>query len=1437
MALKRVITLLLFAFIAIILLIPATDAQAAAPDITTASQLPMGLFATSYATAITATGGVAPYTWSMTAGSLPPGMVFTGGISPSALIEGTPFAIGLYNFDVTVTGSNLESSTKSFTLNITDLQITNLNLVVGYEGYSYYSTMSAAGGTAPYTWSVVEGYLPDGLGLDINTGEISGTPLETGNWTFIIQVEDSAGINFSRIYIVLIANLSFTTPAVLPDATPGVYYEQNIETMGGTAPYSYFFMTGSLPPGISFNGVASSALINGTPTGPAGAYDFTVRVEDFSGLMQYREFVINIQDGGLEITTPSIPTINEGGPYSHTLTAVGGMPPYTWAIVNGNYLPSGLTLNPSTGEISGTAISGVSDWMYVEVIQVTDSLSNTATRGYEIKVKGLEIVPQKLQSAIKNVPYLGQLQGLGGTEPYSWAISSGALPSGLTLNSSTGEIAGTPLVTGKFTFNVTATDSAGVVGSMQYTLNVYVDLVFTSAEVLDAIYGEAYSFTVETSDEGVNHAWSIESGSLPPGLSLNPYTGEINGTPSAYGTYSFTLKAQTSYGTEFSSPYEITVGDVVITTPYPLAVGLYGASYAEAIKGTGGTAPYTWTHVGGTMPSGMEFIGGINSFGFVNSNVVEGYGIYSFKIEMRDSNGKTATKWFALRVQDIYIPTNSLSAGAIGSEYRQLMEASGGNVIYSWSIEEGSLPDGLSIHPVTGMISGVPTTFGEWFFVVRVMDSDGNRYEKLFSIEISSFGYETGESLPDATNGNYYEQEIKATGGTAPYSYSIIGGALPTGLNLINFVNPALINGIPSGTPGTYNITVRVQDSSGLALSRDFRIDLQGTGLKVTTTSLPDVTLGISYSQSITAADGTPPYSFSVSSGELPSGMSINPATGVLSGIPVALGSDSFTVKVEDSLSATAMRSYDINPEPVRITTISVPSPYYNTAYSHTLTAEGTAPFTWSVSGSLPPGLYLTPSIGHLNGTPLFTGEREFILTVVDANGTADSKVFKVEVDGVYIVAFELSDAESGAAYYETLIPNGNAPYIFTWSIVGGNIPTGLSLNSSTGEISGTPTVNGSYSFTVKLIDSRGSEYYRSYTIYVGDLVIKDANLYLGSYSEAYSHTFTGAGGTAPYTWSVTAGTIPTGLTLDSLTGQLSGTPSGIGEYRFTIQLQDSLVNITSREFRIMITDLNFSNFSPLPAGAINMPYWTLLEAVGGSSIYHWLDLGGLPPGLSIHPYTGTISGIPTSPGTYIFSVAVEDEGGDQFIAISAGFSITISDFQIVTGATLPAAINGAYYSEQIQVSGGSAPYSMSLVAGALPSGLVFQSGTPSGLINGTPVGSPGTYSFTLQFQDSLGLTMQREFILELLDNHFIDGVVFGEWNERLVGAEVKIKHTGGTVLSTTTNGSGYFSVVVPLTGVYKVKAKMTGHSFDVFYFDSNDLSESRIIKCKKGKH
>ena len=434
------------------------------------------------------------------------------------------------------------------------------------------------------------------------------------------------------------------------------------------------------------------------------------------------------------------------------------------------------------------------------------------------------------------------------------------------------------------------------------------------------------------------------------------------------------------------------------------------------------------------------------------------------------------------------ITTTTLPSATPNASYSATLQATGGVGTLTWGLASGTLPAGLSLS-ASGAITGTPTVSGSSTFTVQVTDSSSAATggpaaaQAALSLTVVTAVSIVTTTLPVGSQGAAYVDGLVATGGTAPYTWSVTTGSLPTGLSLV----PG--SGVISGTPtaqGTFTFTVSVRDScpTPQTQTRSLSIAIGAAGpLTITTTALTNATPNATYSSTLAASGGVSPLTWSMAAGSLPPGLSLS-NSGVISGDPTVSGIFTFTVQVTDStpvasggpvqaqkpLSLTVVTVVDI-------VTTSLPAGYQTIVYSEALAASGgTAPYTWSVaSGSLPTGLTLLPGSGAISGTPATQGTFTFTVSVRDSSPTPQTQTRALSIAiganlPLAITTTTLANATPNTDYSATLAATGGIPPL-TWSMAAGSLPTGLSLSGS-GVISGDPTVPGVATFTVQVTDS-----------------------------------------------------------------------------------------------------------------------------------------------------------------------------------------------------------------------------------------------------------------------------------------------------------------------------------------------------------------------------
>ena len=472
----------------------------------------------------------------------------------------------------------------------------------------------------------------------------------------------------------------------------------------------------------------------------------------------------------------------------------------------------------------------------------------------------------------------------------------------------------------------------------------------------------------------------------------------------------------------------------------------------------------------------------------------------------------------------------------------------------------------------------------------------------------------------------------------------------------------------------------------------------------------------------------------------LPAGLSIDPSTGSITGTPTTAGTSSVTVTATDGAgySGSASFSWTIT------NTVSVANPGSQSDVSGVaigaLASSGTdsqsgSTLTWSATG-LPAGLSIDPSTGSITGTPTTAGTSSVTVTATDGAGYSGSASFSWTITNTVSVANPGSQSDVSGVAIGALASSGTdsqSGSTLTWSATG--LPAGLSIDPSTGSITGTPTTAGTSSVTVTATDGAGYSGSASFSWTITNTV-SVANP--GSQSDvsgvaigalASSGTDSQSGSTL--TWSATG--LPAGLSIDPSTGSITGTPTTAGTSSVTVTATDGAGYSGSASFSWTITNTvsvaNPGSQSDVSGVAIGALASSGTDSQSGSTLT-W-SATGLPAGLSIDPSTGSITGTPTTAGTSSVTVTATDGAG---YSGSASFSWTITNTVTVTnpgdqsdpaGTTIGAVTTGATDS--------SPSATLTYSATGLPAGLSINATT--GTITGTPT-TGGTSSVVLTATD-----------------------------------------------------------------------------------------------------
>jgi hypothetical protein len=1290
----------------------------------------------------TQTNGLAPVTFSLASGTLPAGLT----LASNGVLSGTPTQTGSFPITVTATdknGCSGTSATYNLTIGCQTITVTNPTNTTGTVNapFSEQFTQSGAIGTATFT---TVSPLPNGITLS-PAGLLSGTPTQPGTFPIVVTVTDANGCTgTSATYNLIIACqvITVTNPATTSGPAGSPFSETFTQT-GAIGTVTFTLASGTLPTGLT---LAPTGVLSGTPT-QGGTFPITVTVTDSNGCTGTSAiYNLTITCPTITVTNPSNANGTANSVFSETFTQTGGIAPIAWSLASGT-LPAGLTLNPSTGVISGTPTQ---TGPFPITVTATDANGCSGTSGtYTITIacQIITVVNPSNANGTANSAFSETFTQTGGIGTITWSIASGTLPAGLTLNPATGVISGTPTQTGNFPVTLTATDANGCTGtSSTYTIVIGCQTItVNNPSNANGIAGSSFSETFTQTNGIGTIAWSIASGTLPAGLTLNPATGVVSGTPTQTGSFPITVTAtdaNSCSGT--SATYTIVIGCQTLTVTNPSnANGTAGSPFSETFTQAGGIGTITWSLASGTLPAGLT----LNPSTGVVSGTPTQTGSFPITVTATDANsctGTSATYTIAIGCQTITVTNPSNATGPAGSPFSETFTQTGAIGTATFTLASGTLPTGLTLAP-NGVLSGTPTQGGSFPITVTVTDANSctgtsATYTIVITCPIITI---TNPANGNGTANSAFSETFSQSGGQGTITWALTTGTLPTGLTL----NPA--TGVVSGTPtqtGSFPITVTATDGNGCpGTSSTYTITISCQIITVVNPSNANGTANSAFSETFTQTNGIGTITWSIASGTLPAGLTLNPSTGVISGTPTQTGNFPITVTATDANGCTGTSgtyTIVIGCQTITVTNPATTTGTINVAFSQTFTqsgAIGTATFT--TASTLPNGLSLAPN-GVLSGTPTQTGNFPIVVTVTDGNGcTGTSSTYNLVIGCQTITVTNPSNANGtvGTLFSETFTQAG-AIGTATFTVASGTLPAGITLNNTTGVLSGTPTQAGNFPITVTVTDSNGctgtSATYNLVIVCQTITVNNPANAN-GTVGSLFSETFTQTGGIGTTTFALASGTLPTGITL-APTGLLSGTPTQAGSFPITVKATDSngCTGTSATYTLIVVCQVITVNNPATTTGTVDSLFTQTFTQSGGIGVVTYATSSTLPSGLTLNPATGVLSGTPGQPGNFPIVVTATDSNGCT--GTSATYNLVIACQTItVTNPGVTAATYNAAFSQTFTQSGvGTHTPAVWSVTGTLPTGITLN--TSTGVLSGTPT-QTGTFPITVTVTDANG--------------------------------------------------------------------------------------------------
>ena len=701
--------------------------------------------------------------------------------------------------------------------------------------------------------------------------------------------------------------------------------------------------------------------------------------------------------------------------YSATLKATGSLP-ITWSASG---LPAGLSINESTGEISGTPTSAGNASFTISASNSFGSDSRTLT----ITIYAKPSLSVTTFNGYSGYTFTGTL-ALSPSTSATWTASG--LPAGLTLASSTGKITGKPSKAGTYTATITAkTSFTEVTGNVTFTIASKPDKPKISTSSLKTGYvDEEYLQTLTITG---TKPITLTAEGIPAGLEFDASEWEISGTPEVAGTFQVKITA-TNIATEMDGnsvtknlKLVIKAQPPVIETPDDLEDAIVGEVYDPVqFELKSGTEPVTWTASG--LPKGMS----LSSAGVLSGTPTGNAKTYNITIKATNNGGNNSVKVPLKVLMKPVLSTAKLSNALTDKAYKAKISAKGSSPM-EWNVDD--LPDGLSFtldkSGTSGVISGTPEEYGKFNVSISIENDAGEMYSTL-PLVVNGVAPKLKASLAKgAVEKEYTGSKIIATG-TKPItmSYSISDSdKTKFGISSLSDLELDFDYDEDEGTAEIYGTPEKSIKSLPIILTATN--DIGTVSKKVTLTIVgekpvfitPEASTVSVIAQAGTSLEepidfevtGTPDITFSMSN---VAGFSLSDKEGettTLDGnVPAKEGKTTITVTAQNADGKASKKVIIQAMNPPEITTSTLKDGTLKKSYSAKITATGSKPLTWKISGDLPAGL--TFNNGTLKGTPKEAGDFSFTVTVSNTLSQYNDDYLAEEDFDLYI-----EDPENGS--------------------------------------------------------------------------------------------------------------------------------------------------------------------------------------------------------------------------------------------------------------------------------------------------------------------------------------------------------------------------------------------------------------------------------------
>ena len=1229
-----------------------------------------------------------------------------------------------------------------------------------------------------------------------STGEISFTsPPSSISYKYDIGCEGKLlGV------LIHLAKSPVIVSNILPDAQNGTAYSAEIEHSGNT-PITWRIKSGSLPEGLTLD--ESNGKISGTPTN-TGTFKFTLEAANSLGT-DSRDFKIEVNNAppkGKITTESDLGYTAKGKSFDIALT--GTEDNATWSVIDSVKLPKGLTLSEN-GTLSGTPTE---EGHYEFALRASfHTGNNTEIKTFTLWVTEGEGVPPVIESDHElsecvdgqKFSFTLRAKGFKGKElagSLTWTLI-GKLPEGLTLNSETGEISGTPIEAGTFTFTVKVSNSADS-DTRTFTLNIkaVAPKIFTRS-LKNGWLNLEYEDYIRA--DGSKPRWEIEGGRLPNGLSLNASTGHISGTPTEAGTVNIQVEASNSSG---SDTVTLTLiidepGIEISSNNFPddkfRAYILDNLDYdknnylsyeernisfmdisSKDIKSLKGIELFTELEY---LDCSRNFITELDLSKNTSLQTLYCYENNINKLNINNNPVLTVLNARDNDLTEIWL-LNNTNLESVDVSYNSLMYLS---LLFNRNLHELDCTandlkaiDNMSYSPelvklviASNDFTGINLSSNVKLETLiashnklRKLNLSSNkqlRHLECDDNELNELDLSKNEALKTVKFDNQNPIGLKVIRtDSGKYQVDLSSFANYPGKIIINDEHKLTASDrqgrLISGT--AVNVFVNY-DSIPAAINYDYDT---GKGFMnvtyrvnespaiITLNSLEAV-YGAEFKYTLEAT-GEPEIKWQLDNSALPPGLELD-QSGLIHGTPTEAGYNTFRVQaVNDKGSDTQTLSINVKKIIPVIKTSGLPEGRAGDNYSFNFESDYNNSVTWSkTEGTLPNGITLNES-GLLSGVTEQDGSFNFTVKAVHSTGTeSESRNFTLVIKpkgyAPEITSSSLKAARTGEVYSFNLSSSGTDG--IKYSVIKGSLPGGLSL-SSNGRISGASQYSGRFAFTVRASNDFGYND-KEFTLDISPKIITNSRLANTLITSQANFKLQVYGSSSGILWRISSGTLPAGLSLNS-NGTISGRATQTGEKRFRVRAYvNSYSNLyDEREFALNITGIAPKiTTTGLNSGTLNSAYNFTLKASGTGTL-KW-QASGLPSGLSLK--SDKITGTPKQTGKFNVTITVSSAWGSQ----SKTMQLVINESKpVITAKSLSAATMGSSYNQTVSASGNSLKYKFSW-SGKEIKGLKFN--TSSGKITGKPSltsgnnNKAGTYKLNVTVSNSAG-SVSKTFSIKL---------------------------------------------------------------------------------------